>query len=196
MIKHFLTFSILIFNFTLLAQDYQQSIINHREEKHQEFINSDQSPIKDKDSFKGLNYFPVDSHFNVTGKLEIYPGMKMKTFDTSSGIQKTFKLYGTLVFKLKGTEYSLPVYQSMLPIKGYEKHLFVPFLDQTTGEESYGAGRYLDLYIPENFNSVEIDFNKAYNPYCAYSEGYACPIPGNESFIDMAITAGEKNYNK
>ncbi|MCX2744886.1 DUF1684 domain-containing protein [Mangrovivirga sp. M17] len=168
--------------------------MQHRISKDSSFITEEDSPVSERDSFKGLNYYSVNPSFKVIGKLERFPGLKMKTFETSAGIQKTYKLYGNLTFKLEGKAFSLPVYQSMVPIKGYEDHLFVPFIDQTTGVESYAAGRYLDLSIPEDFENVIVDFNLSYNPYCAYSNGYACPIPGKESYLDIEIKAGEKAY--
>ncbi|QCK13717.1 DUF1684 domain-containing protein [Mangrovivirga cuniculi] len=179
---------------TSFGQNYEQEILEHRISKDSSFLTDEDSPVEEKNSFKGLNYFSVDPSFKVSGELVKFPGLKMKTFETSSGIQKTYKLYGKLTFTLKGEKFSLPVYQSMIALNGYKDYLFVPFMDQTTGLESYAAGRYLDFSIPEDFDNVIVDFNYSYNPYCAYSEGYSCPIPGKESYLDIEITAGEKDY--
>src|SRR5690606_22205799 len=102
-----------------------------------------------------------------------------------------------LNFQLKGKEYQLNVYQGqdLMKEEGYEDYLFLPFIDDTNGEESYGGGRYIDLRIPEG-DSMVIDFNSAYNPYCAYNEKYSCPIVPRENYVDTEVRAGVKAYKK
>ncbi|MDJ1492424.1 DUF1684 domain-containing protein [Cytophagaceae bacterium DM2B3-1] len=107
------------------------------------------------------------------------------------------RVYGKLVFKVKGEECVLTVYQSMDLLRNpmYKDYLFVPFTDLTTDESSYGAGRYMDMRISDD-EIVWIDFNKAYNPYCAYSDQYSCPITPAENRLPVKIEAGEKIYKE
>lgn len=103
--------------------------------------------------------------------------------------------YGTLTFELDDKTYKLSVYQShsLRNNKKYKNYLFLPFTDLTNGNETYGGGRYIDFTIPDS-DVVVIDFNKAYNPYCVYSDKYSCPIPPKENHLPIKITAGIKNY--
>jgi uncharacterized protein (DUF1684 family) len=110
-----------------------------------------------------------------------------------------YRKYGLLTFKIHDTLLRLNVYQSqsLMTSKDYSDYLFVPFTDNTSGNETYGGGRYLDYKMQEiHGNKLLIDFNKAYNPYCAYTIGYNCPIPPAENDLQIAITAGEKAYLK
>ncbi len=117
-------------------------------------------------------------------------------FMTSSGKVKLYAQVAMLHFNIDGQDLSLPAYQGieLRQRQGYEKYLFVPFTDATSGKETYGGGRYLDLEIPEG-ETLNIDFNYAYNPYCAYTDGYSCPIPKPESRLPIAIDVGEKAYH-
>ena len=118
---------------------------------------------------------------------------------TSAKTLKYYFKYGRLGFTIDGTGYHLFVYQSsdLMKTEQYRNYLFVPFTDATTGDESYGSGRYLEFYIADiQNNTLQLDFNKAYNPYCAYSAGYKCPIPPKENFLPVAIKAGERNFGK
>src|SRR5690606_11385211 len=110
---------------------------------------------------------------------------------------KEYKKYATLDFLLQGEKYRLNVYQSMALIEdtAYASYLFLPFTDSTSAIETYGSGRYLNLSSDDIRNdSIEVDFNKAYNPYCAYSSGYSCPRPPEENALPVSVRAGEKNY--
>ncbi len=104
-----------------------------------------------------------------------------------------------MAFKIKDTLVYLYVYQSqsLMQQEKYKNYLLVPFGDATSGFESYGGGRYLEFNIPDiQNNQLALDFNKAYNPYCAYTTGYNCPIPPRENLLKIPIPAGEKNYEK
>jgi len=112
----------------------------------------------------------------------------------TSGIKRPeYVKYGEVYFNLLGREYKLNVYQSqeLLAQQQYKDYLFIPFRDSTSGRETYGGGRYIDVNIPSG-DSLMIDFNKAYHPYCAYTEGYNCPIPPKENFINIPVKAGVK----
>jgi hypothetical protein len=108
-----------------------------------------------------------------------------------------YSIYGVVTFRHKGKNVTLNVYQNIELVKkpGYEKNLFIPFNDRTNGVETYGGGRFID--ITENgADKVIIDFNKAYNPYCAYNHKYSCPIPPEENDLKIKIKAGEKIWHK
>jgi uncharacterized protein (DUF1684 family) len=106
-------------------------------------------------------------------------------------------VYGILTFELKGTTFKLNVYQGKdnLEDPDYVDYLFLPFLDLTNGETSYGGGRYIDLRIPDR-DSLQIDFNKSYNPLCVYNKKYSCPIVPRDNFLEIEIKAGMKDYKK
>ena len=149
---------------------------------------------------KYLQFFPVSESFRVNERVEkIYeaPWFKM---ETSGKEKKVYRTYAILTFKVKDTLCKLHVYQSqdLMGMKEYANHLFIPFTDLTTGEEGYENGRYIDMTTAElEPGSYLLDFNKAYNPYCAYiSDVYNCPIPPKENNLIVGIKAGEMKYGK
>ena len=116
---------------------------------------------------------------------------------TNIGAPQDFRVYGKLTFNLNEKEHTLSVYENLdkKNVKGYENYLFLPFLDQTNGYETYGGGRYIDIYINDK-DSLLIDFNKAYNPQCVYNEDFSCPIVPRENLLEVRIEAGVKNFIK
>ncbi len=148
---------------------------------------------------KYFRFFPINSEYYVSCRFEKIidsTGFTMKTSD--NGLQHYYK-YGQLSFILLGKGCRLFVYQSpkLMKTEKYKDYLFVPFTDSTTGDETYGSGRYLDFYIPEiKNNTLYLDFNKAYNPYCAYATGFHCPFPPKENNLPVAVRAGEMNFGK
>jgi uncharacterized protein (DUF1684 family) len=118
--------------------------------------------------------------------------------ETSGPIKKTFRVYGILYFTIHDTAVKLNLYQSqnLMTTNEYKNYLFLPFTDISSGEETYAAGRYIDISTEDIVdNKVILDFNKAYNPYCAYVSGkYNCPIPPKENQLAVAIHAGEKIF--
>lgn len=148
---------------------------------------------------KYFRFFPVDAAYNVTCSFEkIYDSIGF-TMKTSANTLKQYYKYGRLGFAIRDTMYYLFVYQSkdLMTVEKYKDYLFVPFTDATTGDESYGSGRYLEFYITAIKNdTLQLDFNKAYNPYCAYATGFRCPIPPKENTLPVAILAGEKVFAK
>ncbi len=119
---------------------------------------------------------------------------KMKT--TTDRLPEYIK-YGIVTFDLFNKSYNLNIYRNLdiIDREGYEDYLFLPFLDNTNGDESYGGGRYIDLDVTEEDNLV-IDFNSAYNPYCTYNEKYSCPIVPRENYLPLEINAGVKAFAK
>jgi uncharacterized protein (DUF1684 family) len=152
------------------------------------------------DDRKKLSFFPVNEKYRVKARFEKTTSNSWFLMPTSGTLKKTYRLYGVLHFKINGTPLQLNVYQSqdLLQSEKYKDYLFLPFTDSTSGYESYHGGRYLDLTFDDiQGNEVVLDFNKAYNPYCAYVTGrYNCPIPPPENHLQIAVKAGEMSYNK
>ncbi|WP_435413611.1 DUF1684 domain-containing protein [Psychroserpens mesophilus] len=168
-------------------------------ELNAEYKDATSSPLKDKDRrhFEGLNFFKFDSTYIVKANLKRTPDTEWFDMKTTTSRVSPERIYGILTFELKGQTYSLNVYQGkdIMKREGFEDYLFLPFLDDTNGEESYGGGRYIDLRIPEG-DTIEIDFNKAYNPYCAYNEKYSCPIVPRVNYLALSVRAGVKAFKK
>ncbi len=164
-----------------------------------EFKDATTSPLKEKDlkRFEGLEFFPYDSSFVVKADLKRTPNSEwfnMKT--TTSRISKE-RIFGVLSFEINEKTFELNIYQGkdLMNSEGFEDYLFLPFLDNTNGESTYAGGRYIDLSIPEG-DTIEVDFNSAYNPYCAYNEKYSCPIVPRVNYLDLEVEAGVKAFKK
>jgi uncharacterized protein len=147
---------------------------------------------------KELRFYPVDSSYRITATFEKIKNVQWFEMPTSGRIKKVFKVYGTISFTLKDTSVKMNLYQSqgLMGSTEYSDYLFLPFTDGTTGVETYESGRYIDLKTTDIKNNlIVVDFNKAYNPYCAYVSGvYNCPIPPLENHLAVAVLAGEKSY--
>lgn len=169
-----------------------------QEQLNEKFQDSSITPLSDKDleNFEGLDFFPLEKDYVVKATFKKTAKKSIISFPTSDPeVEKIYIKYGEAHFNLKGKEYSLSLYE---PEGGYDDpdykdYLFVPFTDLTNGDKTYGAGRYLDLKKPKG-NTVTLDFNQAYNPYCAYASGYSCPIPPKENNLKVSIEAGVKDY--
>ncbi|HEY5407444.1 MAG TPA: DUF1684 domain-containing protein [Ginsengibacter sp.] len=175
------------------AQTYKDSLLSYQ----QNYINNHE--VVGKDDKKFIHFYPVDENYRVTASLKKITDAKGFDMNTASGMKQHYFRYGLLTFKLHNALVHLYIYQSeaLMQQEKYKDYLFVPFGDATSGFESYGGGRYLDFTISDiKNNHLVIDFNKAYNPYCAYTTGYNCPIPPKENLLTVAIPAGEKNYGK
>ena len=148
---------------------------------------------------KYLSFYPVNKNYRVIASFKRLIDTTGFDMNTSFGMKKKHFKYGLLTFTLHDSSFHLLVYQSATLMKQekLKDYLFVPFGDATSGFESYGGGRYMEFFIPDiKNNKVVIDFNKAYNPYCAYTTGYNCPIPPMENLLKVAVRAGEKDYGK
>ncbi|WP_053975648.1 DUF1684 domain-containing protein [Mangrovimonas xylaniphaga] len=183
------------------AQDKQPILgeTTFQKKLNAEFRDATMSPLTDEDrkGFKGLSFFDVDSSYVVSATLHRIPDSPWFLMKTTTDRESKERVYGVLKFELKGISYELKVYQGeeLMTQEGFEDYLFLPFLDNTNGDESYGGGRYIDLKIPEG-DSLTIDFNKAYNPYCAYNARYSCPIVPRDNYLNAEIKAGVKAYEK
>ena len=174
--------------------DVAEQIQRHREKKDRIFKESETSPIPDahKEDFQGLSYFPIDLKYRFNAPLVTYAKRESFKIVTSSGMERDAQKYGFFEFEIEGRNCFLQVYKLLDIQDQYPNYLFVPFLDATTGRETYPGGRYLDL--KENESGIyDLDFNLAYNPSCAYGKaGYNCPIPPQENRLPVALRAGER----
>jgi len=172
--------------------------------KFQKNINADfrdatKSPLTETDrkTFKTLDFFKFDSTYVITAtftKIKDAPPFAMKTTTNRAPM---YVSYGKITFELHKKTHTLTLYKNidLAEKEGYEDYLFLPFLDTTNGKESYSAGRYIDCKIPKG-NKMVIDFNTAYNPYCAYNHKYSCPIVPANNYVDTQIKAGIKAFKK
>ena len=147
--------------------------------------------------FEGLEFFKFDSTYVVTAQFKRVENAEWFNMKTTTDRVSKERVYGVLTFELKGEAFSLNVYQGqeLMNKEGFEDYLFLPFLDETNGLESYGGGRYLDMKIPKS-KTVGIDFNSAYNPYCAYNERFSCPVVPRVNYLKTRVEAGVKAFEK
>ncbi len=180
------------------AQTYQDAIHRHRQTYKEEFITDRHSPLKPADT-SFLRFYEPDSSFRIIAKVKHTPEARSFKIPTHSGKEKNYRKYGELTFSLHQKEYTLEVYQSIDLLKdtAYKNYLFLPFNDLTNYETTYAGGRYLDLSIGDiKDDNLVLDFNKCYNPYCAYADGYSCPIPPDANKLQIAIKAGEQMFGR
>ena len=166
-------------------------ITEFRRRKDEAFATSEQSPLTDeqKADFQGLSYYPDDPNLVVTGVLEPVEDTEPFSVPTSTGQEIVYQRVGSVTFEIEGRSVSLTLLSS-----GHGG-LFLPFRDATSGKETYGAGRYIDLHEHAHVGQpVTVDFNLAYNPYCAYNDAWSCPLPPPENWLDVPIRAGERAF--
>jgi len=183
------------------AQDKQPLVgeTEFQRELNAEYKDATKSPLKDKDrkDFTGLDFFKFDSTYVVSAILKRSPDSDWFDMKTTTSRVSRERVFGLVSFKINNKRYQLNVYQGQDLIKkeGFEDYLFLPFIDNTNGDESYGGGRYIDLRIPVG-DTIIIDFNKAYNPYCAYNEKYSCPIVPRVNYLPIEVKAGVRAFGK
>jgi len=164
----------------------EQQIQMARRQKNQFYKTNPQSPLtpEQQDAFDGLAYYDYNPALQLTLKIEPFADGKFVPIQTTTGDVRQYKRYGRFSFTVDGQETELTLYEA-------DYGFFLPFVDAGANTETYPAGRYLEPeYLGDN--RFEIDFNQAYNPYCAYNEGWSCPITPAENRIKVAIRAGEK----
>jgi len=182
-----------------LPENHQKEILDFQKQMNLEFADPTESPLLKKDlkKFKSLNFFPIDVIYRVEAQfLKADQSMPFEMM-TTTGRKPIYEKYGEAHFELNGKTFVLTIYQShsLREMEEFKSYLFLPFTDRTNGKGSYAGGRFIDLEIPEE-NLIVIDFNKAYNPYCAYNERYSCPIPPKENDLDIEIRAGVMAFKK
>ncbi len=177
------------------GNEYEAEIRKERQAKDDYMSSSDESPFgENKKNLKKLNYFPIDFSYRISAKLVSIENKKVVSLPTSDGLEKGYLEYAFAEFELNGERCKLLILEIMEQ-GPYRGTLFLAFADATSANETYGAGRYLDVKKVPGASSVILDFNQAYNPYCAYSEKFSCPFPPKENVLKVAVQAGEKNYH-
>ncbi len=174
------------------------SVAKFQHKLNAEFAEATTSPLEKNDwvGFKSLDFFPVNEKFFVIAKFVRTDKEKPFKMKTSTDRKPVYVKYGEVYFAIDGKNLKLNVYRNIeLSRKAeYKDYLFLPFSDLTSGKESYIGGRYIDLSIPKG-NTIAIDFNMAYNPYCAYSHNYSCPRVPLENDLNIEIKAGVKKFH-
>ena len=188
----FLSFLLTTFSFA------QKSYIDSIERYFKKYV-KEHEVVTGKDK-EFMSFFPVNEKYRMICRFERTMNSPWFRMESSGPIKKNYRVYGVIHFTINDTTVTLNIYQGqdLMTTKQYKDHLFIPFTDATSGEETYESGRYIDLEIKDIVNeNVLIDFNKAYNPYCAYVSGkYNCPIPPADNRLTVAIRAGEKSFGK
>ena len=194
-------FIVIIFSFSCREEKRYQDVnlTEYQRQVNNYFKDASVSPLKPKDlkNFQGLDFFEFDSIYVVKAKIEETKESLPFKMKTTTDIPADVRKYGDLFFQITEKEFELSIYENLEyeGVEGYENYLFLPFLDNTNGNETYGGGRYLDLYL-NGTDKIIIDFNKAYNPQCVYDENFSCPIVPKKNFLNTRIEAGVKNFIK
>ena len=192
---------VIIFSFSCREEKrYQDANLNeYQRQVNNYFKDASVSPLKPKDlkNFQGLDFFEFDSIYVLKAKIEETKESLPFKMKTTTDIPADVRKYADLFFQITDKEFELSVYENLEyeGVEGYENYLFLPFLDETNENETYGGGRYLDLFL-NGTDSIIIDFNKAYNPKCVYDENFSCPIVPRKNFLNTRIEAGVKNFIK
>ena len=179
-----------------------QGETEYQKKMNASFKDATTSPLKKKDlkNFTGLEFYPVDSNFIVEAHLTLIENAPIFEMATTTDRKPLYKEFGILNFELKGKQYQLTIYQDQdnLESEQYKNYLFLPFTDDTSGNGSYGGGRYMDVMTTDirDDNTITLNFNNTYNPYCAYNEMYSCPLTPRKNHLDIEIKAGVKDFKK
>lgn len=196
----FFVLIIILCNYCLssFGQDYKARINAFRKGYENDFLTDASSPLK-KDDLQFLRFYDADSSYRITAEVQYLSGEPIFIMHTFNGASQQYVRYALLNFKLNGKEFQLTVYRSIAlsAIAAYKDYIFLPFTDNTNGNTTYGGGRYIDLNTSDfKGATMTLDFNKAYNPYCAFSGKYSCPKPPPENNLAVAVEAGEKLFAK
>ena len=175
---------------------FTREIKQYRKEYKDEFLTDPRSPLKEEDLIN-LDFYPPSAKAQVKASFKLTPNELPFEMPTYSGLTRQYRKWGEANFTWDGIIATLAVYENLtLASKPeYMDYLFLPFKDETNGVTTYGGGRYLNMskLVTED-GEIIIDFNRCYNPWCAYSDGFNCPIPPRENNLSFPIQAGEKNY--
>ena len=176
-----------------------EDIMQFQKKMNEEFKDPATSPLPDRfrKDFATLDFYEPDTTYRIKAKFTRTPEALPFMMPTTTERQTEEVVFGIITFSLKGRTHKLEVYQNqeLMQQEKYRDYLFLPFADLTNGEDTYGGGRYLDLTIPKG-DTILLDFNKAYNPYCAYNPKYSCPLVPKQNRLDIEIRAGVKVFKK
>lgn len=179
----------------MVISEWEREIKMEREQKDIFFAQHFQSPIpfEERSKFTGLDYYPPNADYCFELELREHSEKKKLEIEDTIGNVRNLIRWGEFRFKVGKEECKLQAYKDTIS----EERLFIPFRDITSGKQTYGAGRYLDL-LPDEHLTPEgkwiFDFNKTYNPWCAYNKNYVCPFVPPENWLKIEICAGEKEY--
>jgi len=174
---------------------YIKQIAKEREEKDHFMKTSTESPFGEgRGNFTALNYYPVDPKYKIVADLTPVKEKNVVVLTTSDGKEERYIEYAYAEFDFNGLHNKLLILE-MMEMGPFRGKLFLAFGDETSGDETYGAGRYLDVVKVKGSQTITLDFNNAYNPYCAYGGKYSCPFPPAENLLKIAVQAGEKTYH-
>lgn len=189
--------SVMYFGFSQEKFDVA-SIKKFQTELNAEYADAKTSPLTGEDlaSFKSLDFYPINEKFFVNAKFIRTEDEKPFEMKTSTDRKPIYIKYGEAHFLIDGKSFHLNIYRNIELSKKeeYKDYLFLPFSDLTCGKQSYIGGKYIDLKIPQG-NTIVIDFNRSYNPYCAYNHKYSCPKVPLENTLNIAIKAGVMKYH-
>ncbi|RPD47063.1 DUF1684 domain-containing protein [Hymenobacter sediminis] len=176
------------------SSQYNAGIYKARKEKNDSFRRAKDSPLssEQRNEFDSLRYFAPEKLYRVSAKVERFAKPESVQIPLTDGKADTYLRWGRATFKLADAPQQL-----ILLLKPDEKDgkLFVPFTDKTNGFTTYGGGRYLDVALPaDGADEVTLDFNEAYNPFCAYGAAFACPLPPQENRLAVEVRAGEMAF--
>ena len=178
-----------------LATPERIEVLKYQQELNGFYTDSTTSPLgpEERTAFHGHEFFSYNPEMAVEANIEVLENEPWFNMATSSGMSREYRRYAKATFELRGQTLELFLYQSkrLMAMEEYQDHLFLPFMDKTTGVSTYGTGRFMDITKPEGSTMI-LDFNYAYNPYCAYTDGYSCPITPKENYIDIEVNAGIK----
>ncbi len=180
--------AIVFFTLSSSNDNYVESIEIFRKQYEENLRVTDDSPFKEV-AFEGLNFYAPNPDYRVDAKSVPLTDKEIISLSTSDGKKRNYVKTTLLIFELHNRVDTLTLLQNLDDPTDY----FLPFIDETSGEATYGAGRYLPVE-PSKGEKIELDFNRAFNPYCAYNEAYSCPMPPKENYINSSVEAGEKNY--
>jgi uncharacterized protein (DUF1684 family) len=176
------------------ALAYAKEITKERKEKDEFMRSADGSPFGNKkESFTALQYFPPDMKYRIQADLRPTQKKEVIALTTNDGKTQSYLSYAYAEFDFENLHNRLLILEVLDEVPDRGK-LFLAFADQTSANETYGAGRYLDIKKVPGASTITLDFNSAYNPYCAYTDSFSCPFPPTQNMLKIAIRAGEMTY--
>lgn len=185
-------------NFGFGQNAFTDAVEKFQKELNAEYADAKTSPLMADDlaTFKSLDFYPINEKFKVTARFVRTKKEKPFEMKTSTDRKPLYVKYGEAYFTIDGLDFKLNIYRNIELSKKaeYKDYLFLPFSDLTSGNESYIGGKYIDMKVPEG-NTIIIDFNTSYNPYCAYNHKYSCPKVPLENDLNIEIKAGVKKFH-